>query len=113
VFEPQPRIPDAERCAVQMLCDGLCHVTVHFGFVEVPDLKATLNRIQDLRPGVDIDNAIFFGARDMVIRRPQGSCVPAWQLPLFGFLFRNAVKTFDRFNLPAANVVEVSREIEI
>jgi KUP system potassium uptake protein len=112
-FEPRPRVPESERCDVRPLCDGLCHVTVRFGFVEVPDLQATLNRIKDLSPGVDIDNAIFFGARDMVKRRPKGSCIPAWQLPIFGFLFRNAVKTFDRFNLPAANVVEVSREIEI
>jgi KUP system potassium uptake protein len=113
IFEPRPRVPESERCDVRPLCDGLCHVTVRFGFVEVPDLQATLNGIKDLSEGVDIDNAIFFGARDMVKRRPKGSCIPAWQLPIFGFLFRNAVKTFDRFNLPAANVVEVSREIEI
>ncbi|HEY1927400.1 MAG TPA: KUP/HAK/KT family potassium transporter [Caulobacteraceae bacterium] len=113
IFEPRPRVSESARCDVRPLCEGLCHVTVRFGFVEVPDLQATLNRIKDLSPGVDINNAIFFGSRDMVKRRPQGSCIPPWQLPTFGFLFRNAVKTFDRFNLPAANVVEVSREIEI
>ena len=113
VFEPQPRVPESERCAVDLLCDGLCHVTVRFGFVEVPDLQTTLRRIKDLSPGVDIDHAIFFGARDMVKRRPQDSQLPAWQLPIFAFLFRNAVKTFDRFNLPAASVIEVSREIEV
>ena len=113
IFEPQPRIPESERCDVKPLCDGLCHITVRFGYIEVPDLQTTLNRIKDLSPGVDIDHAIFFGARDMVKRRPQGSRLPAWQLPIFAFLFRNAVKMFDRFNLPAANVIEVSREVEV
>jgi KUP system potassium uptake protein len=113
VFEPQPRVPDSERCHVEELCDGLCHVTVRFGFVEVPDLQATLSRIRDLNPGVDIEHAIFFFARDTVKRRSEGSRLPAWQLPIFAFLFRNAVKTFDRFNLPACNVIEVSREVEV
>jgi KUP system potassium uptake protein len=113
VFEPKPRVHESERCNVTPLCDGLCHITVRFGFIEVPDLQTTLSRIKDLSPGVDIDHAIFFGARDMVIRRPQGSQLPAWQLPIFAFLFRNAVKTFDRFNLPAANVIEVSHEVEV
>jgi KUP system potassium uptake protein len=113
IFEPRPRVLESERCDVKALCDGLCHVNVRFGFIEVPDLQATLSRIKDLSAGVDIDRAIFFGARDMVKRRQQGSRLPAWQLPIFAYLYRNAVKTFDRFNLPPANVIEVSREIEV
>jgi KUP system potassium uptake protein len=113
VFEPRPRAPESERCAVDPICDGLCHVTVRFGFIEVPDLRATLARIKDLSPGVDIDRAIFFGSRDTVKRSSHGSQLPSWQLPIFAFLYRNAVKTFDRFNLPASNVIEVSRELEV
>jgi KUP system potassium uptake protein len=113
VFEPRPRVPESERCAVDPICDGLCHVTVRFGFIEVPDLRATLARVKDLSPGVDIDRAIFFGSRDTVKRSSHGSKLPSWQLPIFAFLYRNAVKTFDRFNLPASNVIEVSRELEV
>ncbi|MBV8683558.1 MAG: KUP/HAK/KT family potassium transporter [Caulobacteraceae bacterium] len=113
IFEPRPRVPEAERFTVVPLCDGLCHVTIRFGFVEVPNVQQTLNRIKDFSPGVDIDNAFFFGTRDMVKRRPQDSRLPAWQLPIFAFLFRNAVKTFDRFSLPATNVIEISREVEV
>jgi KUP system potassium uptake protein len=113
IFESRPRIPEEERCQNEPLCDGLCHVTVRFGFVEVPDLKATLSRIGDLAEGVNIERAIFFGARDSVARRRQASHLPSWQLPLFTFMYRNAVKVFDRFNLPPASVVEVSRELEV
>jgi KUP system potassium uptake protein len=48
-----------------------------------------------------------------VIRCPSGPRLPGWQLPLFAFLFRNAVKPVDRFNLPSAHVLEIARQIEI
>jgi KUP system potassium uptake protein len=113
VFEQRPRIDEAERCHTEDLCDGICRVTVRFGFVEAPDLAETLNRIVDLNPGVNIDHATFFANRDLAKRRPHGSQLPGWQLPIFTFMFRNAVKVVDRFNLPAVNLLEVSREIEI
>jgi KUP system potassium uptake protein len=34
-------------------------------------------------------------------------------LSVFAFLYRNAVKLVDRFNLPAANVIEIARQIDI
>ena len=36
-----------------------------------------------------------------------------WRSALFAFLYRNSVKTVDRFNLPPDNVVEIARQIEI
>jgi KUP system potassium uptake protein len=35
------------------------------------------------------------------------------RVSLFAFLYRNAVKVVDRFGLPAKNVVEIARQIEI
>jgi KUP system potassium uptake protein len=39
--------------------------------------------------------------------------MPRWRLALFAFLYRNAVKAVDRFNLPSENVVEIGRQIEV
>jgi len=113
VFEHRPRIPDARRFKVEPLGDGVCRVTIRYGFIEKPDLSACLDVIKDQLDGVDVDNAIFFGTRDMVLPRKQTPHLPAWRLPLFGFMYRNAVKAVDRFNLPQGRVVEVSRQIEI
>jgi KUP system potassium uptake protein len=112
-FEPTPRIPDAERCDSEAIAPGLCHVTARFGFVESPDLEAALRSVGDLEAGVDLDHAVIFANRDLAKRCPTGSRMPAWQLPIFTFLFRNAVKTVDRFNLPPDKVVEVSHEVQI
>ncbi|HEX3883430.1 MAG TPA: hypothetical protein VHW66_12290 [Stellaceae bacterium] len=48
-----------------------------------------------------------------MIRDREGRHLARWQLPIFAFLFRNAVQAVDRFNLPPENFVEIGREIEI
>jgi KUP system potassium uptake protein len=113
LFEATPRVAEAERCHIEPLGDGVCRVTMRFGFIERPDLKVALAALKGLDSAVDVENAIFFGHRDMVTRRPEAPRLPAWQLPLFAFLFRNAVKSVDRFNLPPANVLEIAHQIEV
>ena len=113
IFEQRPRIAEAERCRCDDMGGGIRHVAIRYGFVEVPDVQATLRGLEALGPDVDIDHAIFFGARDLPTRRREPPRLSAWRLPIFAFLYRNAVKMFDRFNLPPANVLEVAREIEI
>jgi KUP system potassium uptake protein len=113
LFEPTPRIAEAERGQVESLGDGIWKVTIRFGFVEVPDLTLALRAVKGLGADIDLDSAIYFGNRDLVTRRPSPPRLPAWQLPLFAFLYRNAVKAVDRFNLPSAQVLEIARQLEI
>ena len=44
---------------------------------------------------------------------PGSRAVRGARLALFAFLYRNAVKIVDRFNLPPQNVVEIARQVEI
>jgi KUP system potassium uptake protein len=113
LFEPVPRMADSERCRVEFLGEEIWRVTIRFGFVEVPDLSAALSRVKGLPSDIDLDAAIYFGNRDLVTRRPSPPRLSAWQLPLFAFLYRNAVKAVDRFNLPSERVLEIGRQIEI
>jgi KUP system potassium uptake protein len=113
IFEAVPRVAEETRCRVERLTDGICRVSVSFGFIEVPDLKVALEAAKGLNPGIDLESAIFFGNRDMVTGKGKAPRLPPWQLPLFAFLYRNAVKAVDRFNLPTTNVLEMARQIEI
>jgi KUP system potassium uptake protein len=113
VFEETPRISPAERCSVEKIAAGIWHVAIRFGFVEIPDLCAALYDVPDLDPSIDLENAIYFGARDQVVNRSASSLMPRWRVPLFAFLYRNAVKAVDRFNLPSQRVVEIGRQIEV
>ena len=113
VFEETPRVVPAERCSVEKIATGIWHVAMRFGFVEIPDLCAALHDVPDLDPSIDLENAVYFGARDQVVNRSAMSLMPSWRVPLFAFLYRNAVKAVDRFNLPSQRVVEIGRQIEV
>jgi KUP system potassium uptake protein len=113
VFEETPRVSPEERCSVEKIADGIWHVAIRFGFIEIPDLCAALHDVPDLDPSIDLENAIYFGARDQVVNKTASSLMPSWRVPLFAFLYRNAVKAVDRFNLPSQSVVEIGRQIEV
>jgi KUP system potassium uptake protein len=113
VFEDTPRITAGPRCSAEQIAAGIWHVAIRFGFVEIPDLCAALHEIPDLDPSIDLENAVYFVAHDQVVRKSENSLLPRWRAPLFAFLYRNAVKAVDRFNLPSQSVVEVGRQIEV
>ena len=112
-FDAAPRLSDTERGKSEFIGEGIWRVTIRFGFIEVPDLEAALRAVEGLGAAIDLDKAIYFGNRDLVTRRDHPPRLPAWQAPLFAFLYRNAVKPVDRFNLPSASVIEIARQIEI
>ena len=113
VFEEQPRVPDEERGAIELIAEGIWRVTLRFGFIEIPDLPAALKTLPGVDPAFDIDHAVYFATRDLVVCHPVNSGLARIRLPLFAFLYRNGAKAMDRFSLPRSNVVEIAREIEI
>jgi KUP system potassium uptake protein len=112
-FEETPRIDDARRGSVERIAEGIWRVTLRFGFIEIPDLPTALKALGGLDPAIDIDHAIYFATRDLVVRHPVNAWLARIRVPLFAFLYRNAVKAVDRFSLPRSDVVEIAREIEI
>ncbi len=113
VFEETPRVKGQSCTVVDNVGDGLWHVVARFGFFEIPDLRAALKNVQGLDPPVNFDDAMFVGARDLVVTNPQRPVLSGWRMTLFAFLYRNSVKVVDRFNLAPEKVVEIARQIEI
>lgn len=111
-FTRRPRVRPEERMRVERLGGGFWHVTVYFGFVEIPDVAATLHRAKAECP-LDPDAAVFFSEHDHVVARKHKPRLAAWRRRLFALLYRNAVHPADRFNLPAARFVQISRQIEV
>jgi KUP system potassium uptake protein len=113
VFEETPRVELERRCEAEHIADGIWHAVTRFGFMEIPDLCRALTNLKHLDPKLDTDGGVYFAARDLIVRKPGHARLAHWRLPLFAFLFRNAVKVVDRFRLPSRNVVEVARKIEV
>ena len=112
-FEGTPRIPEPKCTVVDDLGAGLWVVVARFGFFEIPDVRAALNRAHLMGAGIDFDCAKFVAARDHVVSKRLSSALRGWRLALFAFLYRNSAKIVDRFNLPPERVVEIARQIEI
>jgi K+ transporter len=62
---------------------------------------------------VDLDRAVYLGSRDDVIAGRARRVLPFWRRWRFAFLYRNAARTVDRFNLPPEHFIEVGRQIEV
>jgi KUP system potassium uptake protein len=111
-FSIRPRVRPENRLHVERLGEGFWHVTVRFGFVEVPNVAKALHREKSNCP-LDPDHAIYFSERDRVVARKQKPRLAAWRRRLFSFLYRNAVDPVERFSLPAENFVQITRQIEV
>ena len=112
-FENIPRVAPCDRIELAKLAEGFWHITVHFGFVQVPDIPAALRQAKDRGCPIDLEDAVYFGARDTVVCSKRRSWLVRTSLRLFTLMFRNSVRAVDLFNIPSENFVEVGRQIEI
>jgi len=113
VFEDVPRITDEERLQVETVAERLYHLTVHYGFIEIPDLSAALQLAHAKGCDLDLSEAIFFSSRDDVVRADDNRKLSEWRQIIFSFLYRNSVRLVDRFNLTGSRFVEVGRRIRL
>ena len=113
IFMAVPRVEEHSRSTVEEVGNGFWHVVLRFGFIEIPDVRLALAHIRELAQMLDLDNAVFVGARDLVVHKPGSAVLRRWRLWLFAFLCRNTVKVVDRFSLPPKNVIELARQFEI
>jgi KUP system potassium uptake protein len=112
-FEEAPRIQHAERGAYSKVAEGYWRVNLKYGFVEIPNIALALNDLPGFGDAVDLSDAIYIGARDLIDRDKVHPSMAAWRTNLFAFLFRNGMRITDRFNLPPSRTLEIARHIEI
>jgi len=111
-FEDVPRIRSKDRVRIEQLDDGFWHVTVHFGFVEVPDLPAVLALAKE--DGVPVlDEASYYIERGDFRSRQHRNALSRWRIALFSFMSRNSAHAIDRFKIPASALIEIGRRIEL
>jgi KUP system potassium uptake protein len=111
-FALRPRVSAKRRISCERLGEGFWHVSVHFGFIEIPDVAKALHSEKSRCP-INPDDAIYISERDLVGQRRQKPRLSAWRRHLFGFLYRNSIHPADRFNIPAQNFVQITRQIEV
>jgi KUP system potassium uptake protein len=112
-FEAIPRVPRENRLEATGLSENFWHLTVRYGFVEIPDLPAALRLAKSFGAPIDPDNVVYFGAADEVVCSTKRAKLARWRFPLFAFMFRNSVHAVDLFKIPSQNFVDIGHRIEI
>ncbi len=110
-FEATPRVPLSRRADVEALPNNLWHVTIRFGFIEMPNVVAALHCAKDNGCPLDLHDAVYFAAHDDVVASETQPRLSAWRRRLFAFMYRNAVRAPDRFDIPAERFLEVGRQV--
>jgi len=112
VFEDEPRVSAGKRCEVEAFGDGFYRVSLHFGFMEEPDVPLALSRCQraDLEFG-PMRTTYFLSRETAIAGRKMG--MARWREHLFAFLLKNANSNLKYFQLPLNRVIELGTQVEI
>jgi KUP system potassium uptake protein len=91
-------VPARHRDGIELaqLAEGFWHITMHFGFIQVPDIPAALRQAKNRGCPIDLEDAIYFGGRDAVVCSKRRSWLVRASLRLFTLMFRNSVRAVSR-----------------
>jgi KUP system potassium uptake protein len=107
-----PRVPDDARIRIAPISDGFIRLSLHYGFMESPNIPKALNLAR--RAGVKFDimgTSFFVGRRTIVPSAHEG--MPLWQDRLFAYLMRNAANPTDFFHIPPGRVVVMGTQVTV
>ena len=111
-FHEQPVVSPARRCEVDDLGHGFWQVTLHFGFMDQPDVPAGLALCASQGLAVDLFATSFFLSRETVVPRARGG-MARWRQNLFEAMSRNAGRAVDYFAIPSNAVIELGTRVQL
>ena len=112
VTDDEARVLPARRSEVHEVGHGVLQVTLHYGFMEDPDVQLGLCEGQASRLGIDPTTAAYFlGSESLVVTKRPG--MARWRERLFAAVSRNATNAATFFNLPADRTVTLGQQVEL
>jgi KUP system potassium uptake protein len=107
-----PRVDEAERCEATMVVPGVHQVLLRFGFMEEPNVPATLAACRGTGFRFHPDEATYFIGRESVFAGKAPGMHPVLE-HLFVLLNRGADSASRFFGLPPDQVFEVGTHVEL
>ncbi|MDP9360943.1 MAG: potassium transporter Kup [Acidobacteriota bacterium] len=111
--EEVSHLRDDERLQLEDLGEGIYRITCRYGYMEVADVPALLDRVSRERglaiPAMD---TTYFLGRETLIVTARKSGMATWREKLFTSMMRNAESAARFFRLPPNRVVELGAQIE-
>jgi len=111
-----PWVSEAERVEVMPMGQGFYRLKVDFGFMDRPDVAASLELCGDKGLPFDLLETTFFLSRAIVVpasSEAQREGMTEWRDSLFATMARNARTAADYYNIPPNCVIELGTKIAI
>ncbi len=107
-----PYYPEVERFLHEDLGAGFHRVILRYGFMEEPDVPASLKRLHTCGAEFRMMDTSFFLSRQTLLPAEHPG-MSIWREKLFAWLLRNAESAMEFFRLPTNRVVELGSQVEI
>lgn len=110
--EEIPRVESTDRLEVHKLEPGFYSVTLHYGFMEMPNVPRDL--VWAKRQGLDYKSTevtYFLGRERLFASKKPG--MPIWREHIFAWMSHNARNATDFFRLPPERVIELGSQVEL
>ncbi|MCO6389158.1 potassium transporter Kup [Aliihoeflea sp. 40Bstr573] len=112
VTDDQPHVKDADRVEFERINNLFSKVTLHFGYMERPNVPKGLALCRKAVWKFDIMTTSFFLSR-RTLKGSRQSAMPHWQDRLYITLARNASDATAYFQIPSGRVVEIGTQVVI
>ena len=107
-----PTVKPEDRVQIEHIGESFSCVTLHFGYMETPNVPKALAIARKLGWQFDIMATSFFLSR-RALRPAAKSDMPRWQDRLFIQLARGANDATDYFQIPTGRAVEIGTQVAI
>ena len=111
-FHDVPWVPMSGRIEVRPLGNSFWTVTLHYGFMNTPDVPKALQLAESHGLRIPTFETSFFLSRETVVPT-RGSGMAYWRETLFAAMSRNAGGVVAFFRLPDNAVVELGTRVQI
>src|SRR5690606_25000014 len=113
-FADVPHVAPGESITLEPLSPLFWRLTLHCGFMDVPDIPAALARCQDRGLTINAFETSFFLSRETIVPNARDNAGMAqWRDHLFAAMSRNAGNAAEFFRLPDNAVIELGTRIQI
>jgi KUP system potassium uptake protein len=112
VIDEVPYVDLEDRLEVIDLSENFFRMIVRYGFMQEPDIPATLKIVENCGPKIKMMDTSFFLARQTLLASERPG-MAIWREKLFAWMLRNAESAMEFFRLPTNRVVELGSQVEI
>jgi len=108
-----PWVEEAHRLTVEKLAPDFWRLIGHYGFMEKADIPALLQLVKQRHCDLDLSDVVYYVGHETILHCKDGTGLPLWQEKIFALLQRNSAQIHEYLSLPADQVVEIGRQVEI